>query len=688
MARIHVLNENPELDDNPQTTIDYTAVPNRAANDIESNVVESNALALPNSENNLVTPLPPAEEEVKDDDDVEETDGTIVALVRGSVINSNAVARRRNSLAENNRKPLALFGKKDGAMLGYNFMTGLQEGREANAQDVLEDQLDYDTVISNAVGLVILSNSALTEVAGLYPWFNSLVEGMLDTRFVMSLPDVNATMLTLTHEEARIIGKKLVNVLWGKKNAAVGVDQWRLGNPAIMEMGERYPFFIPMAVTIGTQQIIGSVRGRGKRVLFGAVLSILDFLTDCNATIIFFNERRYAFAYANLTFMLVSLLFQLVVVFIQNSERGGKVLAFEVLITVSMLKPAFDANRVSSGNVQLESTHFTPATELFVSKLSEVVAEAIPGGCLQAFAISINPDSSRGAYFSVAISCATVAYTSATLGMDMDTDVDSRMTSPGIYGFVPDTGRLEFLLLMFVMSLSHIAMKFLACGLMMSINISGLLLYLAGDISLYLGYKTVRGDLRYWLPIDGGVGALITFGFRVLGKIVVDFTNLTHFRHPIEFGGAYWFANLIANQAFCFVSVYLYSKYSESAEEDRVTSLWILVSVTCAMFVISSLLFFSKMNQDYLWTFFDTRTGKQYVVDLFKEAESDALKFQVFTYHRSHYESIEPELKTWLADNWNGWERDKPEWYTDAAISKIPPELLPVAAGGLLVPSV
>ena len=197
------------------------------------------------------------------------------------MINTNVVARR-NSLAENNTKPLALFGKKDGIVAGFNFISVLQEGKLAN----IEGELDDETVISHAVALVILNNGALTEVAGHHPWFNRLLEGMLDESFALSFSAVNTSMLTLTHDEAHIIGRKLVKALKGKKTATGGVDQWRLEHPAMMEMSERYPFFIPMCVNIGTQQIIGSVGGRNKRVIIGALLSILDFITDINATII------------------------------------------------------------------------------------------------------------------------------------------------------------------------------------------------------------------------------------------------------------------------------------------------------------------------------------------------------------------------------------------------------------------
>ena len=408
------------------------------------------------------------------------------------MINTNVVARR-NSLAENNTKPLALFGKKDGIVAGFNFISVLQEGKLAN----IEGELDDETVISHAVALVILNNGALTEVAGHHPWFNRLLEGMLDESFALSFSAVNTSMLTLTHDEAHIIGRKLVKALKGKKTATGGVDQWRLEHPAMMEMSERYPFFIPMCVNIGTQQIIGSVGGRNKRVIIGALLSILDFITDINATIIFFNEDNYGFAYANLTFILVSVALQLVLVYAQNSQRGGKAIAYEMIIVASMLKPAFDAGRVSSGNVQLENTVFDPLKELSLSKCCELVAEALPGGCLQTFALINNPGSSTGAYVSVAISCATIAYTSANMSMDFDTDVTMRMISPGIYGYAPDTRRSEFMAVMVMMTFSHVAMKFLACGLIMNISFSGFLLYLLGDMSFYLSYKTVRGDLRY-----------------------------------------------------------------------------------------------------------------------------------------------------------------------------------------------
>ena len=74
------------------------------------------------------------------------------------------------------------------------------------------------------------------------------------------------------------------------------------------------------------------------------------------------------------------------------------------------------------------------------------------------------------------------------------------------------------------------------------------------------------------------------------------------------------------------------------------------------------------------------RTGKEYAVDTFHEAETDEIKFDVFGYHRSFYASIKEELKTWLKDEWENWESEKPDWFNARAIGLVPEDMLPAVA--------
>ena len=97
--------------------------------------------------------------------------------------------------------------------------------------------------------------------------------------------------------------------------------------------------------------------------------------------------------------------------------------------------------------------------------------------------------------------------------------------------------------------------------------------------------------------------------------------------------------------------------------------------------MLSFLGFLKLINKDYLWTFFDKRTGSQYLCGNWRNAISDKAKFVMpINNHRSLYKSIEEELKTWLEENWERLEEEKEDWFTAAAISKVPVDLLPKKA--------
>jgi len=106
--------------------------------------------------------------------------------------------------------------------------------------------------------------------------------------------------------------------------------------------------------------------------------------------------------------------------------------------------------------------------------------------------------------------------------------------------------------------------------------------------------------------------------------------------------------------------------------------LWALVAGLFSISMISFGLFLTLINRNYLWTFFDMRTGKQFVLDNYHAAETDASRFDVFTHHESFYNPIVGELTKWLDANWEKWEEEKPDWFTASAIASIPEDMLPV----------
>ena len=73
------------------------------------------------------------------------------------------------------------------------------------------------------------------------------------------------------------------------------------------------------------------------------------------------------------------------------------------------------------------------------------------------------------------------------------------------------------------------------------------LVFLVGDILLYIIYKMMRGGLRYLVSINGVAGMAISLLMRVVVKIITDFKGCIYFRHPYEVRGA---ADLTCKSSF------------------------------------------------------------------------------------------------------------------------------------------
>ena len=111
------------------------------------------------------------------------------------------------------------------------------------------------------------------------------------------------------------------------------------------------------------------------------------------------------------------------------------------------------------------------------------------------------------------------------------------------------------------------------------------------------------------------------------------------------------------------------------------TSLWTLTAILESSALVSIAVFVRNINQSHIHTFFSTATGPQFAADSFQTATTDEIRFDIFTYRKSYYASIRPELRAWLAGNWKRWTVDeKPEWFTPKLLARIPEDLIPASA--------
>jgi len=165
-------------------------------------------------------------------------------------------------------------------------------------------------------------------------------------------------------------------------------------------------------------------------------------------------------------------------------------------------------------------------------------------------------------------------------------------------------------------------------------------------------------------------------------------------------GGFYWCLNLVLSQASCFVAAKLYLDNPKgsgdgpagteeldigtAAEEVEgegggfpPSAVMAILEVASALWFVSVAGFFASINKDYIHTFFDVASGPQHVAREFLNATNDHGRSNVFLNHRSKFAAIEADIKEWMKENYEVFEAEKPEWWTELLISTIPDDFIP-----------
>jgi len=195
--------------------------------------------------------------------------------------------------------------------------------------------------------------------------------------------------------------------------------------------------------------------------------------------------------------------------------------------------------------------------------------------------------------------------------------------------------------------------------------------YMAVDMTMYLLQKVARGDFHYWLPVDGALGLYVSFQMRVIIKVLSDFTGVVHFRGPQELGGVYWTVNMFLAVLASFACVWI-------GDGERMH--WTLVGAASGAWSLTFGLFLLLMKKEYRRTFASTRTGKLQIMERFSKADDDAIKASVMKKNEKMWRPIRDEVKEWVQANWWRWEEEKPEWFTESWIAKVPPDMIPSEA--------
>jgi hypothetical protein len=303
---------------------------------------------------------------------------------------------------------------------------------------------------------------------------------------------------------------------------------------------------------------------------------------------------------------------------------------------------------------------------------------------VQVYALLVSSTFSFAALASIVVSIATISLSSSTMCFDFDLSPDRRAKVPTFYGYIPNNSRQRTIVFfsMFLFTIFQVSLRCLGVAVMAAVSPTATSFIILGDVILFMVFKIVRNDFRYWFRFDETLSWVMSVAQRLVTKLMVDFTVMVQLRHPNELTGVYWSLNLLLGQCFSFVAVYVYSRSKVNVAEEalayRMSQLWILLVVFEGGFIISFTIFLATINKSYRSTFFSSISGKQFQQKIFRDGDSDEVKSIIFKNHKSYYVDIWSEVDEWVRENWEGWIEEKPEWFNERVKASVPREMIPV----------
>jgi hypothetical protein len=131
-------------------------------------------------------------------------------------------------------------------------------------------------------------------------------------------------------------------------------------------------------------------------------------------------------------------------------------------------------------------------------------------------------------------------------------------------------------------------------------------------------------------------------------------------------GGIFFSANMIMAVVAPFVAIKIYYDKTEPVDfvMEKQTA-WSIVGSLGGAWLVSFLLFLKLMKKKYRRTFFSLETGVEWAQKFFLNGKTDVVKVAVLGCNRKQWKAIEEDVKVWVLENWDGWEEEKPGFFTE-----------------------
>ncbi|GMI32162.1 hypothetical protein TeGR_g11318 [Tetraparma gracilis] len=547
-----------------------------------------------------------------------------------------------------------------------------------------------ETRVKARVRAAMEKQKGLKELAEKHEWIEVLLAKVVANK-LRPAGDSKAKLCNMSVKEARVIGGALASCIAANLTAPAAVDEWILRFPAMGELDREYVWFRPMMDTIA-QRLLESVGwGLKMRLYTGAGLSTLDLITDLYMIYTYATTGQQGTALSLAIMVGLCMAIQLFLTWVQAHKGPKLVMLKEMLIVLTALAPGIHAMRVANGVDKNEYDSMDADIVLTAFRCAEMCFESCPGSVLQTYAVfevaKRGGGWSKQAIASIVVSALTTGFGAATISFDFDVSPQRRRDEPNFYGYIPDTASSRTLIFgcMIANGALLLLLRSVGTALLAMKGGSYVVYYFACDMCLYFMYKIARRDFWHWVPLDGAASVIESFVFRLMVKVLVDFTGVVQFRGAGEMGGCYFSFNMIMALAASLVSTHIYYASLEEGKEAVMeeADAWMMVGGLSGGLICFEAAFLLLMKPGFWGTFFSTQTGYQYVQSKFLR-EGDENKKAVFKYNKKQWKSIRDDVKAWTMENWERWEEEKPEWFNDAWKAGVDDDMIPPASLGAL----
>jgi hypothetical protein len=561
-------------------------------------------------------------------------------------------------------QPIADCTEEDGRSVGHMLMNaalGVSKARRAEA---------IATFVSHTV---MLQEAPLANLT-------TILQTMICNRsfhlLASDVPTQDPAQLTMA--DAEKIGIAISSIRRGHVAPAPAVEEVLATYAVLRTMAQQYAWFEPMLVALLTRQIANSTTAK-LRLVLSSVFSLLDVGTDLSTMIVYYLAGSVITGSLILLMVFFSIVGQGLLVYSRNRHRGASEIAKELLIVLSFLKPMVDTRRLLSG-YEVDGAPFTTATERNICKGIETVCESVPAAIIAMVALLLAGYWAWAPILSIVVAFITTAFKVTSMTVNVDKNRDSRKLNPRFFGFFPARSsrsrRAILCVCLFGLTLAHVVERMAALTLLFVTNKAWLFVLLGAEFGLYLLYLAFRSDFIVWMP---GAGYGISLGYRIVSKLMVDFSGFAHMRFPCEVGGAYWFVSILTNQGVCLVSIWAYTEHYDGPGKLDRAMLFATIGALTGTWAVALVGFLLSIERAYLWTFLSLETGREYIVRVFREAEGDDERriTHIFGSNERLWTSIRDEVKAWFKANYPRWEAEQAVWLTPGLRAKVPSDFIP-----------